>query len=308
MASNSGDSHEHHGSLSTTNKLNVLILGSEWESSKGGPSTINREFAIHLAKHSKVHVTFLVPQCSDRDKSAANAYNIDLREAEQFDGMSELQWLCFPPHDLHIDIVIGHGAKLGPQANAIKMTRGNCRWVQFVHTAPEELGMHKEYPKPISSGQEKHNTEVKLCEKADFVVTVGPKLNKAFRSYLSSCKKDQNVYCFTPGLFSEFSEIVQVPERSGNFQVLLVGRGDAEDFSLKGFDIAAEAIALLANTDLYFIGALEGEQDATAKRFLDKGIPTDALYVRKFSNRESLKKCFIKWILPYCLPEQEVSD
>ena len=267
MASNSGDSYEPHGSLSTANKLRVLILGSEWGSSNGGLSTINREFAIHLAKHSKVHVTFLVPQCSDRDKSAANAHSIDLREAQRVPGMKELLWLTSPPCGLPIDIVIGHGRKLGPQAWVIS-TNSRCKWVQFVHTAPEELSMHKEYPKPISRGENKHKTEVELCESADFVVTIGSRLNKTFRSCLSSCKTDENVFCFTPGVFRKFSEIAQVPDRSGKFQVLLICRGDAEDFKLKGLDIAAEAIALLPNTPSCFRWCPRRETRRNSKMFL----------------------------------------
>ena len=36
--------------------------------------------------------------------------------------------------------------------------------------------MHKTYPNPLSVNERKHETEVELCEMADFVVTVGPKL------------------------------------------------------------------------------------------------------------------------------------
>ena len=46
----------------------------------------------------------------------------------------------------------------------------------------------------ISKVKEKHKTEVKLCEMADYVVGVGPKLSQTFRSYVSSCNKDGNVF------------------------------------------------------------------------------------------------------------------
>lgn len=289
MATNSGDWHEPQGSLSAANKLRVLFLGSEWGSSNGGLSTINRVLAAHAAKHSKVDVSFLVPRCSDRDKLAANAHNIDLREAQRIPGMKELLWLTSPPPDLHFDIVVGHGRMLGPQAQVIT-TNSGCKWVQFVHTAPEELGMHKEYPNPILRGERKHKTEVELCENANLVVTIGSKLNNLFRSYLSSCKTDEDVFCFTPGIFREFSEIPQVPDRFGKFQVLLTGRGDAEDFKLKGLDTAAEAIALSPNAHLVFVGAPKGKQDEVAERFLERGIPVDSLTVKTFTNQEDLKK------------------
>ena len=47
----------------------------------------------------------------------------------------------------------------------------------------------------ISKVKEKHKTEVKLCEMADYVVGVGPKLSQTFRSYVSSCNQtDGNVF------------------------------------------------------------------------------------------------------------------
>ena len=61
----------------------------------------------------------------------------------------------------------------------------------MVHTDPEDLGM---FERSISKAEEKRNTEVKLCEMADHVVGVGPKLNQTFRSYVSSCNNDGNVF------------------------------------------------------------------------------------------------------------------
>ena len=120
MASNSTEYQENGGSPSPCGKLRVLFLASEWGSSKGGLSTMNRELAINTAQHSSVDVTFFVPQCNDEDKRAALSHKIKLVEATRQPGMEKLQWLSFLPDDLHIDVVVGHGIKLGPQANAIK--------------------------------------------------------------------------------------------------------------------------------------------------------------------------------------------
>lgn len=288
MATSSGESHEY-GGPQPSSKLEVLILASEWGSSKGGLSTINRELAINLARHQEVHVTFFVPQLNEEDKRAAQNHKVDLLKADKFPGMDELLWLSFPPHDLPVDVVVGQGVKLGPQAYAIKTSR-RCKWVQVVHTAPEELGMHKEYPDAISTGEKKHGTEVELCEMADFVLTIGPKLNEKFCSYLGWCKKNQ-IVSFTPGIFREFSNVAQVPDREGKFQVLLVGRGDAEDFALKGFDIAAKAVASLDNTHLIFVGAPKGKQQEVANYFGECGISVNDLTVRTFlESREDMKK------------------
>ena len=49
--------------------LKVTLLASEWGSSMGGLSTINRTLAILLARHPQVDVTFLVPEiaCGEED-------------------------------------------------------------------------------------------------------------------------------------------------------------------------------------------------------------------------------------------------
>ena len=164
-------------------KVKVTILASEWGSSKGGLSTLNKELAIQLAKFPEAEITFFVPKCSEDDKKEAFSHKINIVEATRRPGYDELEWLSFPPDHLQIDVVVGHGVKLGHQAQVIRNSH-KCRWVQVVHTDPEELGMFKSYPNPTAKGEEKHKIEVELCEMSDFVVGVGPKLAEAFRSYL----------------------------------------------------------------------------------------------------------------------------
>ena len=278
--------------LHESRKVQVTILASEWGSTKGGLSTINRELAIQLAKCPEVKITFFVPQCSEQEKKEALNHNINIIEARRRPGYDELEWLSFPPEHLQIDIVVGHGVKLGHQAQVIRDSH-KCRWVQVVHTDPEELGMFKSYSNPISKGEEKHQIEVELCEMADFVVGVGPKLSEAFSSYLRGCEKDQTIFDLTPGVFDEFVSVKQVPNEGKHCSVLVFGRGDAEDFALKGFDIAGKAVASLPDTHLVFVGAPEGKHEEVAARLLDCGIPANRLKVRGYVNsRESLKRLF----------------
>ena len=273
-----------------SNSINAVFLASEWKSSKGGLSTLNRELAINVAECSDVKVTFFVPHCNDEEKKAACDHKIDLVEAKEITGLEEIYWLSFLPEHLTIDVVIGHGRKLGPQAVAIKRSR-KCKWIQVVHTAPEEIAMHKTYCNPISRGEKKNEIEVELCKQADFVVTVGPKLYDIFRRQLCSCKSNEAILHFTPGIFREFSEVKQDRDREGKFKVLLFGRGDTEDFELKGFDIAAKAVASSKGAHLIFVGAPEGKKEELKRRFLDYSIPNERLTVRGFvRNRESLKK------------------
>ena len=83
-------------------------------------------------------------------------------EATSLPGFEHLDWLCFPPEDLQIDIVVGHGVKLGKQAQVIKNSK-KCKWVQMVHTDPEELWMFKSYSNLNSKSEEKDKTEVDYC-------------------------------------------------------------------------------------------------------------------------------------------------
>ena len=262
-------------------KVQVTILGSEWRSSKGGLSTINRELAIQLAKCPEAEITFFLPQCSEEDKKLALQHKVTIIEATRRPGLEELEWLLFPPEHLQIDVIVGHGVKLGKQAQIIK-ERKNCKWIQVVHTDPEELGMFKNYSNPISKGEEKHKTEVELCEMADLVVGVGPKLSEAFRSYLRGCQKDESVVVLTPGVFKEFSSLKQAAEERKQRSVLVFGRGDAEDFELKGFDIAGKAVAALQDTRLVFVGAPDGKHEEIAKRLIGCGVPSSRLRVRGF--------------------------
>ena len=281
-------SQTYHGSR----KVKVTLLASEWGSSKEELSTMNRELAIQLAKCPNVEITVFLPQCSQNDKEEALKYNVKIVEATPMPGFEQLDWLCFPPEDLQIDIVVGHGVKLGKQAQVFKNSR-KCKWVQMVHIDPEELWMFKSYSNLNSKSEEKDKTEVELCEMADQVVGIGPKLSEAFRSYLRGCQKDDNVLNFTPGVLEEFDTVNQVPSERQQRSVLVFGRGGMEDFELKGFDIAGRAIAALKDTRLVFVGAPKGKHEEITQRLNRCGVPLNRLRVRGFvEDRESLKRLF----------------
>ena len=285
------------GDPGTTKRvLKVTLLASEWRSCKGGLSTINRELALKLAQYMEVEVTFLVPQfaCSEEERIDAKNHNITIREAEKLVGYNALECLIVPPGDLAIDIALGHGAKLGKQVQVIKKSH-NCKWVQVVHTSPEELGMHKNYSNAISKGEEKKITEVGLCKLANLVVAVGPRLKEAYTAYLRPCREHRDVIQLTPGIFKEFSDIVHATNGSERFRVLTFGRSDPEDFSLKGYDIAAKAIVELKDTSyrLIYVGASDGKEKDVADNLLQCGISKDQLVVRKFvQDKEGLKELF----------------
>ena len=289
-----------HQCFSVTQPLKITLLGSGWSSSKGGLSTLNRELAIQLSEHAKADVSLLVPEgaCEFKEIKEASSFGITVVEAKGRTAYDHLDWLSTPPKDHNMEIVVGHGVKLGRQVQFIRDSARfpNCKWVQVVHTAPEDLGRFKSYTEPISKGQRKHQDEVELCKLADLVVPVGPRLKNFYSSYLRRHKTDQDVFTVTPGLFDrEFEDLVekQKPNEDGEFKVLLFGRGDDEDFELKGYNIAAQAFSdprMKKDFCLMFVGAPQGKEDEVTQRLVQCGIAKEQLFVREFiANREGIK-------------------
>ena len=272
-------------------KLKVTLLTSEWGSAKGGLSTMNRELAIHLAKDDNVEVCMYLPAFSDEDKRAADKFRVRLLKAKEKPGYDAVDWLASVPSDHQVDVVIGHGIHLGRQVPDIKKSHPECKWVQVVHTDPEEYAMFKTYPNPTAKGEKKRVAEVKLCQQADQVVAIGPKLAD---TYSRSCEKGK-VLDLTPGIFSEFADMKPNIEERRTFHVLVFGRGDSEDFKLKGYDIAARAVAMLRDKGsfkLVFVGAPNGKEEKIKKMLLNEGISRRQLIVRSAKEREQLSQQF----------------
>ena len=273
--------------------LKITLIGDEWGSSKGGLSTLNRELAKNLARQPGVEVTILLPHYSEGEKQEANDYKVSLATPEPMNGFDSIRGLSFPKEDHDIDVVIGHGQKLGAPAQVIAKQR-KCKRVHVVHTASEELAMFKEGETAIPKGGEKRRAEVGLCEKADIVVAIGPKLKEDISAKLRY-KKDKCVIDITPGIFQEFAKMEQASEDGERFRILVFGRGDSEDFELKGYDIAAEAVASLKDESflLLFVGAPKGKEEEVKNKLLKCGIPCTQLIVRDFiESREEVKKLF----------------
>ena len=287
---------EVHSISTSSKKLKATLLSSEWGSTKGGLSTINLELAIQLAKDDNVEVCMYLPSFTDEDQKAASDSRVSLIKAKEKPGYDPIDWLSFIPREHQMDVVIGHGIHLGRQIMHIKESHRECKWFQVVHTDPEELGMYKNYSDSTAKGERKHEAELKLCREADQVVAVGPKLAEAFALYLCSCGRDQDVLNLTPGIFSEFADINQATKERGTFRVLVFGRGDDEDFQLKGYDIAARAVAELKDEEppfkLVFVGAPSGKEEQVKRMLLNEGILPRQLIVRSAKEREQLAQQF----------------
>ena len=274
--------------VTTTRPIYITLLASEWKSSKEGLSTMKRELAIQMAKFPNTSISFFVPKCSDEDKREASHYNVKIVEAEERPGYDPIDWLTTPPEDLLIDFVVGHGVILGKQAQFIRKSR-QCKWIQVVHTAPDELAVYENYSSAISKGEEKQSAEFKLCEMANVVVAVGPKLTEIYTALLNFCGK--KVFNFTPGIFNQLPSLNVSSRRGKKFRILVLGRGDTEDFKLKGYDIAAQAVAQLVDKTyhLTFVGASRGSQSHVTEELLKHGLLRNQLIVRGYlEKREDL--------------------
>ena len=268
------------------------MLSSEWRSSTDREvSTISRKLAIQLAKHPNVEVSVFLPKCSEEDKRNAASHKIQLVEADELPGYEPIFWLSSLPRNHDVDCIIGHGVHLGRQISLIKRNK-DCRWIQVVHSVHEEVGMYKN----ISEGEQLQQTEVKLCKMADEVVAIGPKVAEAYKRFLCSAREEETILDLTPGIFSEFLNVVQATDERRTFSVLVIGSGDScEDFNVKGFNMAAEAIAELKDDpyQLKFLFSPREDGKEIADKLLQHGISRNQLIVRSFnSNREVLGNLF----------------
>ena len=242
-----------------------------------------------MAKHPNVEVSVFLPQCSEKDKKDADSYNVKLIEAVKLPGLKPVLWLASVPDGHAMDCVLGHGVALGQQIPLIKRNPNysHCKWIQVVYTAPEEIGMYKS----ISEGQQMQQIEKELCEMADQVVTIGPKLTDAYKRQLG--KKD--VFNLMPSIFSEFLDVQQASDEGRTFCVLVIESGDSEDFDVQGYGIAAEAIANLKSEpyQLKFASKQRGKEDELKHKLLQCGIGRNQLLICSFDeNKKTLADLF----------------
>ena len=231
-----------------------------------------------MAKHPNVEVSVFLPQCSEEDKRDADSYNVKLIEAVKLSCFEPVDWLASLPDGHAMDCVLGHGVALGRQIQIIKKNPNysHCKWIQVVHTAPEEIGMYKN----ISEGQKMQQREIELCKMADQVVTIGPKLTDAYKRQL----REQDVLNLTPSIFTEFSDVQQASNDRRKFCVLVTESGDSEDFDVKGYGIAAKAIADLKGEpyQLKFASKQSGKEDELKRKLLQCGIDSNQLIISSF--------------------------
>ena len=276
--------------------MKITFVIEEWSrSTKGGRSTFMRQMAIVLSRLENVEICILIPCASAEDREDAQKYNIKVFEAKKYPGYEPVDCLLFPPEGFSSDHIICYGIKPGRYGQVLKDTYG-CKWVHVVLRNAEETAWYQKTSVAIFKGQEQHGIEVELCKNADMVITVGSQLERSFISALHQCKKD-HIFNLTPGIFDEFFGEQKQYRKSRTFEILVFGRGNTEDFELKGLHVAAKAVAHLNKYEpsyiLKVVGAPEGEQEKLAGRLEDLGISRSQLIVRSFyKERRKLAQLF----------------
>ena len=230
-------------------------------------------------------VSVLLPNCSKEDRSCAESHNVKLIEANRIPGVEPVLCLSSPPRNHTMDCVIGHGVHVNQSIALIKRnpSYSHCKWIQVVHSAPEEDGMYQNIPRD----EIMQKTNIQLCKMADQVITIGPKLGEAYKRYLCPFKQEENVFDLTPSIFSEFLGIGQATEERRSFCILIIGSGDSyEDFNVKGYDIANKVIAELKDESykLKFVCAAEGKGDIVAQKLFHHVISRNQLIVHSFKD------------------------
>ena len=282
-----------NGSCSSDSPLKVTILGSKWGFQCFDASFFSQELANQLAKIPEVKVRFLVPKnsCSETDKRTADSGGVTIVEVEEQPGFDDpTDWLLFPPQDLTTDIVIGVGGKLGKMAQVFKKHH-QCRNI-FVASNPQEDKEHS------FDSLKKCNT-VGICElsrMADLPVSIGPKSSKMSDELSSSLRYDKkDLFSFTPGILSGFSDVKHASSDGTNFRIVITGSGNPDNFDQEGLNTAAKAVAELKDKSyhLLYVGAAKEKHQQFVEKFGECGISKTQLTIRSFAKaKEELRRVF----------------
>ncbi|PBV03828.1 hypothetical protein CJU35_32055 [Pseudomonas aeruginosa] len=222
-------------------QLNILVVGTEWESRHGGLSTLNRNLCIELASVGH-RVVCLVPEASGQELENAKQAGVLLINPHAEPGLEGTERLLLDaplPTGFIPDFVIGHDRKTGPHANVLAQKFENAKFVFFVHTRPENIEWYKDKlgaDDSATSAEDRRLLQSRLAASAALIVGVGPTLTLKARSDVYLLDPAPLVHRLDPGFYA-VSRPNQLPPE---FICLLLGRAD--DFKLKGLDIAAKAL------------------------------------------------------------------
>ncbi|MEO2108145.1 MAG: glycosyltransferase family 4 protein [Actinomycetota bacterium] len=215
-------------------RLHIVLVGTEWRSSKGGVSTVNRELASALAT---MHDTYtIVPEAGEHEVEDAAQRDVTLLAWSDHvpivdDGLVYLTGR-HPGLPQRVDLVIGHGRVTGQQA--IGLARSvDAQYAHLLHMDPIELSSFKDTPNVTHDAHMRNDIERALSRAADHVFAIG--------RYLANnlgARYDVHVHALIPGV----PDTEARPRARGGRPVLLL-LGRLEDATIKGVDVVVRALA-----------------------------------------------------------------
>lgn len=232
---------------SRTHRLSVLVVATEWDSKHGGLSTFNRGFCAALSEHG-AYVVCQVNEANPDEKRRAEALGVTLVDASvRTAGYTESNDLRAGPFDaFEPDVIVGHDRITGGDAMswAERSHPSSCRIV-VIHTSPEEIEWHKEDQRgsiQVERAATRKKQQIDLASRCHLIAAVGPHLAKEFATDLHGVGNAVPIVSLVPGLPSvtQWSTSRLPP----TIRCLVLGR--VEDYRLKGLDIAARALGIVA--------------------------------------------------------------
>lgn len=225
------------------NQVTILLVATEWASRHGGLSTFNRELCCALAGIGTRVVCF-VPEATQVEIADAKTSGVELALPQRTKA-SGYDRLTHPPvvsEDFFPDAVVGHDRVTGEYAvDLAARLYPEALKVLFIHTSPEQIEWEKgarDGVNPAETAETRRKVQVELGAACDLVVPVGPLLYREYLSELAAhCReKVPKAHMMIPGMATD----KRGSSLPGSLRCLVLGR--AEDYHLKGLDIAAKCL------------------------------------------------------------------
>jgi glycosyltransferase involved in cell wall biosynthesis len=246
----------------------ILVIATEWQSGRGGLSTLNRNLCRALA-HQGAEVVCVVAPDADPATDTGGVRVIAARRTPGMDPHEALARRPELPDGFAPDLIIGHGRITGPAAKALSEDHfPDAQRLHLVHMAADEI----EWLKPgreddaAQRAEDRSGIELALARGAAGVIAIGPRLHGRFLRDLQAVQLPDPIR-LDPGFDSDAAPQRQ-PPGGRPWAVLVMGR--MEDAELKGLDIAANAMGRVAadkriseTLELIVRGASEGSGEAT---------------------------------------------
>jgi glycosyltransferase involved in cell wall biosynthesis len=227
--------------------MRFLVMATEWRSRHGGVSTFNRALCSAIAG-AGCPVVCAVPSFDVSEIADAKKAGVTLVPAPAHTGADDLSGLFRRlklPEGFAPDVVIGHGRITGFAAQAqVAEFHPNALRVQFVHVASGEIEFYKGRMDAAEVAEGRERIEVDLAKDCALVVAVGPRLEREAGNFLAPLQRRPRLYRLDPAVGPS---LIQTPPPG--VHCLLMGR--AEDFELKGLDIAALAMGRVLTSAVF---------------------------------------------------------